>query len=384
MKNLIAFCSENIILNVYAAMFFRAENIVFLCGKHKKNNRRILKNFILSRGLSKSVTFKTFEEYTADGIKKALTETAGNLTDCAVDLTCGDPIVWFAAGALKGGNDFYVYTHALRSYKNIFNGEILTQNNIKLTIRDFIRLAGGSVVSHGHFNPKDYDCYSDEFIDDMWNIYLKHKQSWNKFVAYLQHFVNQNDTAFFGKEHISTGETTLYCCHGILEDLHKHNVIRNLETYHGKIRFRFMDSKIRRLLCDVGVWLELYTYRCARSCGGFDDTDMSVVIDWNGIENEYDDVTNEVDVIVSKGIVPVFISCKSGSVNTAALNEIHTISERFGGDFGKAVIITAAQLSEESPRTYRRALEMGITVIEREDLPLKRLSSRLIDITERN
>ncbi|MCD8391036.1 MAG: DUF1887 family CARF protein [Firmicutes bacterium] len=385
MKNLVAVYNDNPVINVYAAMVFKPENIIFLGGKRVKHNRRVIKNYILSRGLAQSVNFRVFTEHTAESIAFTLKEITDELDDCAVDLTCGDSVVWFAAGRLKTDMDFYVYSHALRTFKNISTGCALPCADAlpRISIRDFIRLAGGSVIAHGHFDPNDYDCYDDDFINDMWNIYLKHKRDWNKFVAYIQHFSGASSVSFFGKEHAYEDNVSFYCCYGILEDLESIGVIRNLEISRGNVRFRFADCKIRRLLCDVGVWLELHTYRCARSSGEFDDVDMSVVIDWNGIENEYDDVTNEIDVIVTKGVVPVFISCKSGSVNTSALNEIHTLAERFGGKYAKAVILTAAQISEESPRTYRRALEMGITVIEREDLSSKGIVGHLRDIADR-
>ena len=153
-----------------------------------------------------------------------------------------------------------------------------------------------------------------------------------------------------------------------MKRLEEQGIIRNFKLSGDEISFGYKNETIKKLLNDFGVWLELFIYKNALDSNKFDNVDMSVIFDWNQVENEREDVLNEIDVVVTKGVTPVFISCKSGNVSTSALNEIKTLAERFGGNYAKSVLVTAEQLSLLSPKTYRRALEMGISVIEPDDL----------------
>ena len=72
---------------------------------------------------------------------------------------------------------------------------------------------------------------------------------------------------------------------------------------------------------------------------------------------------NEVDVLVMRENVPVFMSCKSGKLKAQeslhALYELETVTERFGGKYAKKVLVTTRPLG---PRYMERAAEMGIEV----------------------
>ena len=57
--------------------------------------------------------------------------------------------------------------------------------------------------------------------------------------------------------------------------------------------------------------------------------------------------------------LPIFISCKIGSVDQMALYELETVANRFGGKYAKKVLATAQPLSQGH---MRRAEEMGIEV----------------------
>ncbi|MCR4772222.1 MAG: hypothetical protein K5855_07950, partial [Oscillospiraceae bacterium] len=85
-------------------------------------------------------------------------------------------------------------------------------------------------------------------------------------------------------------------------------------------------------------------------------------------------VSNELDVMCSKGVMPVFISCKTGEVKTEALNELAILRDRFGGKMAKAAIVTA----ERGGAAMRnRAGELNIDVIDLDDLAEGRINDRL-------
>ena len=67
----------------------------------------------------------------------------------------------------------------------------------------------------------------------------------------------------------------------------------------------------------------------------------------------------------TRGITPVFISCKTCDVKTEALNELAILRDRFGGKIARAAIVTA----EKGGAAMRnRASELGIDVFDLDDL----------------
>ena len=124
---------------------------------------------------------------------------------------------------------------------------------------------------------------------------------------------------------------------------------------------------------DVGSVLETYVYKACLEAGIFDDVRLSVIVDWEG-ENTANSVSNELDVMCCRGVVPLFISCKTCDVKTEALNELAVLRDRFGGEMARAAIVTAER---GNARMRNRAAELNIQVIELSDLPADRLRQRL-------
>ncbi|MBQ3004644.1 MAG: hypothetical protein IJD88_01815 [Clostridia bacterium] len=65
-----------------------------------------------------------------------------------------------------------------------------------------------------------------------------------------------------------------------------------------------------------------------------------VVIDWDGKLHDENtekvlDTENEIDVLMMHGVIPVFVSCKSSSVDSNELYKLNTIAEKFGGPYAK-------------------------------------------------
>ena len=155
---------------------------------------------------------------------------------------------------------------------------------------------------------------------------------------------------------------------GLLQDVHASG---------GRVQFRFESPIVRQCLNDIGVWLEMYVYKQAVESGLFDDVQISVVVDWDGDINESINTINEIDLILTRGVSSLFVSCKSGVPSTMALNEINTLTEWFGGMFSKGVIVTMCELSTVSPATYRRAIDMGLCVIQKEDMEAGKIGELL-------
>ena len=102
-------------------------------------------------------------------------------------------------------------------------------------------------------------------------------------------------------------------------------------------------------------------------------------MDWEGTAGR-NAVSNELDVVCTKGVEPVFISCKTCDVKTEALNELAILRDRFGGQMARAVIVTA----ERGTAAMRnRASELNIEVIDLNDLTQDRIAQRLRRILQK-
>ena len=83
---------------------------------------------------------------------------------------------------------------------------------------------------------------------------------------------------------------------------------------------------------------------------------------------------NEIDVMATRGVVPLFISCKVSDVKTEALNELAILRDRFGGKGAKAAIVSTGRCNAAA---RHRAAQLGIAVIDRDELETGKLTYRL-------
>ena len=100
----------------------------------------------------------------------------------------------------------------------------------------------------------------------------------------------------------------------------------------------------------------------------FTDGMTGVLLDWDGVVHDdwSMETQNEVDVILMRGLVPIFISCKNGAIDEGELYKLHTVAQRFGGAYARKVLVaTSLDRSAHSREALlRRARNMGITVID--------------------
>ena len=102
----------------------------------------------------------------------------------------------------------------------------------------------------------------------------------------------------------------------------------------------------------------------------FNDCYVGVGIDWDGIihplEENWKDTTNEIDVMLMRGSIPTFISCKHGKIGEEELYKLNTVATRFGGKYAKKILI-ATHLEKESASSMKsylqRAKDMNIQLI---------------------
>jgi hypothetical protein len=238
-------------------------------------------------------------------------------------------------------------------------------------------MAGGS-VRKGRVDNAILENYL-QFFDPFFRVYMEDRREWDRIVTYIQ---RQSPARPDGTYSLSASGP--YSVKGprsaridtpepALRSLSDIGLISDLEISPERVSFRFRDAAVRSWLRDVGSVLELYVYKACLESGLFEDVLTSVVVEWEGSKKE-NSVSNELDVMCSKGVVPLFISCKTCDVRTEALNELAILKDRFGGNMAKAAIVTAERVKTV---TRNRAAELGISIIDLNDLKRDHLQKRL-------
>ncbi|MBQ6611268.1 MAG: DUF1887 family protein [Oscillospiraceae bacterium] len=385
MKTLIELYDERPLENVLGVEMFRPERVIYICPETASSDQTMqnkLRQFFRHRGMKVELVFLRASVYDAEAVLRVFRKTLAQYPDASLDITGGTDAVLFAAGLLSAENDLPVFTYSRRQnrFYNIRNAGFAmnVRCSIAYSVEDCFLMAGGT-MRPGRVDNSILVHYMED-IEPFFHVYLKHRKKWSKIITYLQRVSPSTPEGDFSLEvsgrYSVKGERTAFinAPEEALRDLEQIGFLTDLKIQENEsVCFRFCDTQIRTWLRDVGSVLELYIYKACLDTGLFDDVITSAVVDWEGTSGR-DAVTNELDVMCTRGIIPVFISCKTAAVRTEALNELAILRDRFGGNIAKAAIVTA-----EKGRTAlrNRASELGIDVIDINDLANGRVHNRL-------
>lgn len=380
MRTLIELYDERPLENVLGVEVFRPERVVYVCPEAVAGNKRIhwqLKDYFRHRGLEPELSFARANIYDAESVLQLLRRTVDQDPDCAVDITGGTDAVLFAAGLLSAERPVPVFTYSRKrnAFFDIRNAPFAANLpcQVRFSVEDCFRMAGGSMRT-GRVDNQILNRYLKDF-DPFFRLYLEHRQDWTRIVTFLQRVSQTAPEAPIPLEVLGPYEVKgeraarIRAPERALWDLQELGFLHDLKIVpEEKVSFTFRDGQIRAWLRDVGSVLELYVYKACLDTGLFDDVRTSAVVDWLGEKPGKDSVTNELDVMATDGVNPVFISCKTCDVKTEALNELAILRDRFGGQMARAAIVTAER--GRSPMRHR-AMELGIDVIDLDDLNKK-------------
>lgn len=159
----------------------------------------------------------------------------------------------------------------------------------------------------------------------------------------------------------------------IFREFETYGFISDFKTEQGRLRFRCADEFAKEMLSVKGSWLELYVYILAKESGLFSEVYQSVMIGWDLKRRPKFNVENEIDVVLMKGGIPIFVSCKMTSPKPDDLNEIYALAENFGGYGAVAALATTTDVEKRARTLYNRAQEMGVALIDCQSLNRKGL-----------
>lgn len=239
-------------------------------------------------------------------------------------------------------------------------------------------MAGGTLLP-GRVNNAVLTQYLNDF-DPFFACFLRFRRSWTNIISYVQRI----SPAEYGQlPPLSVqGKYTVKGEHGrknsanedALRELARIGFIHGLSIVPDEtVSFHFRDANIRSWLRDVGSVLELYVYKACLDTGIFNDVISSAVVRWDDTLG-HSSVSNEIDVMAAKGVIPLFLSCKATDIKTEALNELAILRDRFGGKGAKAAIVATEPCNSAA---RHRAAQLGIAVIDLEELQKNQLVQRL-------
>ena len=371
MRTLIELYDERPLENVLSTETFRPERTVFLAPPDvtmDKLRRESIEQYFRHRGLDTRVTFLTTSLLETETVARELRKVLDRYPDCAVDISGGTDAALFAAGMVASEREVPVFTYSSRRnrYFNIRNAPFADNVpcRVRLRVEDCFRVAGG-VLRQGRVDNAILDRYLDLY-EPFFRLFMEYRRSWPRIVSYLQKVSQcpKGETPSLkvsGDYVVKAERGRVTAVPGALRRMEEIGLIEKLRIEEGeRVSFRFRDQQIRTWLRDVGSMLELYVYRDCLLTGRFDDLISSAVVDWQAGRG-HDAVTNELDVMATRGVTPIFVSCKTCDVKTEALNELAVLRDRFGGGRARAAIVTA----ENGGAAMRhRAAELGIDVID--------------------
>lgn len=385
MNTLIELYDERANENILAPDMFRPQRIIYLCPTEiaqDKSRQEKIRDFFQRRGWTPELIFLESSLYKTDRILRQLLTISEKYPDCALDVTGGSDAALFASGvfAAQTGVPAFTYSRKQNRFYNI-SGAPFADNlpcDLTYSVEEFFLMAGGTLLP-GRVNNTILEQYLDDF-DPFFDCFMRFRRNWTDIISYIQR-VSPSEYGQIPPLSIQ-GNYTVKGEHGrrtsanedALQALARIGFIQNLAIVPGEsVSFRFRDANIRAWLRDVGSVLELYVYKACLDTGIFNDVISSAVVRWNDVLG-HGSVSNEIDVMAAKAVIPLFLSCKATDIKTEALNELAILRDRFGGKGAKAAIVTTEPCNAAA---RHRAAQLGIAVIDLEELRNGQLVHRL-------
>lgn len=149
----------------------------------------------------------------------------------------------------------------------------------------------------------------------------------------------------------------------------------------GKVSFAYPSCQVRDLLTQAGQILELYSYYSALSTNYFDDFTTGCAFTWMK-----DGVSNELDLVLTKGFCTVLAECKSlKQLSMDSMHKLDSLAGHFGVNCTKVLIGNTYYNREDynaaNELQRSRGSQMGIENIYRKE-DLEAVGEKLKDLME--
>lgn len=384
--------------NVCACLTNPPERLILVGDKQKvlKKHAERYQELFANRGHQVEVICRSINKNNMQGIIDALSVIVETYDNCAFDLTGGDELYLVAMGIVSERfRDKQIQMHRFNLRNNTIidcdqDGTTIVENELpEMSVEENIRIYGGDIVYDDIKPGSTVDwVYDDSFKKDiaaMWNICKSDVRLWNAQIGTFEAVETVGDV---GEDEL----TTIASVSQAKRELRQHKaefvyakatinrlcaagLLTDFECDSQTLRIAYKNSQVKRCLTKAGLALEMKIFSAAKeACDDdgkavYNDVRNGVCIDWDGdihmTEDEHD-TENEIDVMMMRGIIPVFVSCKNGYIEMDELYKLNTVAEKFGERYAKKVLVATALDSAGEFADYfrQRAKDMNIRLIE--------------------
>jgi len=391
---LVEFYDKTPIEGAASSLALLPEKVIFVGEKRGMQTfGRRLEALLASRGHTARMEYVTVSRTKVAEVISALEKIVEENAPCVFDLTGGEDLVLFAAGQVlersrnKGIQCQWFNIRSGRVQDCDLDGQSFDVDTPRLTVEENMALHGGRVVYEEekddgtHRWPTDGDFASD--IRAMWEVCAADCAKWNAQISLLseiEHYRDRDADPLLSRVSMDVlwpvltkryGEPDL---HSVFDALEQRGLFTEYTLTQERLVIRYKNESVRRALDKAGTALELMVWLLAREAEFkgervYTDAMTGVYIDWDGVIHEKYAVEteNEIDVLLMKGLVPYFISCKNGTIDTEELYKVQTVAEHFGGAYARKILIctTMGSLTPHKQASLRdRAKQMGILLLE--------------------
>lgn len=384
----IEFLDKAVFENIYACLFSFPDRVIFVDSNEETLKRETEKyrSFFSKRGENIEFIPCLIPQGDLDGAVEVISDIINRYDDCVFDIFGGNELLFIALGiAYERNKDKKVRINR----HNFKNGIDSVRREAQLTVEEYIWINGGNVVDEGPAVDPAYclnmtdDLKAD--IDKMYYLCKNRSKLWNSMTSLLSLFdkigekSNGGLTVFVSKKVYETlsseKKADLIKVSKLLLYLERRGILAGLKIDNSAdVEITYKNRQVKKCLMKAGQILEMKVYKIAKELTEngkaiCNDVKNGVVIDWS---ETYSDSTamqstkNEIDVFAMAGLIPVFISCKNGAVDTEELYKLNTVASKFGGEKARKILVATSlpQSSEKMKYFRQRMKDMDIHLIE--------------------
>lgn len=400
----IEFFDKTCIENMLSAMLCKPDRVVYL-GHSKKVIDKSLdayREVLASRGLNVQLYSRSMNRNNLQRIVDDLSEFVEQDEHCVLNLDGGEDLYLVAAGMVAQKYPDRLSLHRFNIRNNTIldcdaDGNDQLEEPIRISVEENIRIYGGRVLTEAQhpdgMYPWDFNETFRQDLMKLWKICCAYKTDWNNTVSTLgciAKWLPHEDPRGFravrsqAEPVLRANREQYHIALPVLKALEDAKLIFWLTANDSEVEFLFKSEQVKRALSKAGQVLELMVTMAALDAQEEDGTPVyndvccGVYIDWDGVTGPgaTTEVSNEVDVLLMKGAVPVFVSCKNGNVEREELFMLETVANHFGGKYARKALVAPKldRLGGRGLAIQARANEMDIrAVVDFEDMTYEQM-----------
>lgn len=336
---IVEFFDEEALDNALGALLMKPDRLVVLsCKANCTGFIEALGKILKKRNIETEIIAEKVDPSGIETAREKLEEIAKRFPDCSFDVSGGNDIMLVAIGeiAKKYNLPLHCVNVKEQTVTAVNSDRKYETQPVKFTVDELIDLHGGRCSNESREREAclwERNFESERDIEKVWEICKKDPGAWNGAMGKTKGRSDRSATVWAKLKKAGL-------VHGVGEGV------------------KFKNNLVKYLISRQGTALEMYTFICAKASNYFDDGQSGALLDWKGRR----EVENEIDVLLTKGAIGYFISCKNGMVDSSELYKLNTVASRFGGRYAKKILVIS--FFEPDMSFMKRAEEMGIKVVK--------------------